>query len=391
MCLLIYKASQQHTHTSCYTYTLQNSYSLAISVVFSDQFKHIMHKNMNINSNNNIIIPNSTDPSSPVDQFGGVDGLINGDHDHDHDELLLHELDFDHLIHQMPAGAEQTADVPDPDHNCDRDHDHLIDCPSLYNRNQKEDMFGCSSILNSYCFSGVDFMKGVHGGGEEESYCGADADQNSSAAKNATLATSVTTVRSKREKVDHSRTLICERKRRGRMTEKLYALRALVPNITKMDKASIVGDVVLYLQELQAQAKKLKAEIAQLESSLERYGGSISGSSFKSPRNKVLPMSRVIIQIELFRIGERGLYVRVVSNKGQGVGASLYRALESLSSLMVQNSNLATISDTFIFTFTLIVAEGRQEDADPSNLRIMITKALLNQGFEFQTAAPSMI
>lgn len=36
----------------------------------------------------------------------------------------------------------------------------------------------------------------------------------------------------------------------------------------KMDKASIVGDAVLYVQDLQIQAKKLKAEIAGLEASL---------------------------------------------------------------------------------------------------------------------------
>lgn len=45
----------------------------------------------------------------------------------------------------------------------------------------------------------------------------------------------------------------------------------------QMDKASIVGDAVLYVQQLQIQAKKLKAEIAGLESSLvlgaERYNG----------------------------------------------------------------------------------------------------------------------
>lgn len=43
-----------------------------------------------------------------------------------------------------------------------------------------------------------------------------------------------------------------------------------------MDKASIVADAVLYVQELQMLAKKLKAEIASLEASLtgsERYEG----------------------------------------------------------------------------------------------------------------------
>lgn len=35
-----------------------------------------------------------------------------------------------------------------------------------------------------------------------------------------------------------------------------------------MDKASIVGDAVLYVKQLQMQAKKLKAEISVLESSI---------------------------------------------------------------------------------------------------------------------------
>lgn len=43
-----------------------------------------------------------------------------------------------------------------------------------------------------------------------------------------------TTTTPRKAKTDRSRTLISERRRRGRMKEKLYALRSLVPNITKV-------------------------------------------------------------------------------------------------------------------------------------------------------------
>ena len=46
--------------------------------------------------------------------------------------------------------------------------------------------------------------------------------------------TTTTTATTKKTKTDRSRTLISERRRRGRMKEKLYALRSLVPNITKV-------------------------------------------------------------------------------------------------------------------------------------------------------------
>lgn len=50
----------------------------------------------------------------------------------------------------------------------------------------------------------------------------------------ATTTTATIPVKTKTTKTDRSKTLISERKRRGRMKEKLYALRSLVPNITKV-------------------------------------------------------------------------------------------------------------------------------------------------------------
>lgn len=68
-----------------------------------------------------------------------------------------------------------------------------------------------------------------------------------------------------RKRRDRSKTIVSERKRRFRMKEKLYELRSLVPNITKMDKASIIADAVEYVKNLQTHARKLKEDVAALE------------------------------------------------------------------------------------------------------------------------------
>ncbi|KAJ1388993.1 hypothetical protein SESBI_38675 [Sesbania bispinosa] len=152
-----------------------------------------------------------------------------------------------------------------------------------------------------------------------------------------------------------------------------------------MDKASIIGDAVSYVHDLQAQAKKLKAEVAGLEASLlvsENYQGSINNLINVQPTHNSRPICKKIMQVDMFQVEERGYYAKIVCNKGEGVAASLYRALESLAGFNVQNSNLATVSDNFILTFTLNV-KGSEPEINLPNLKLWVTGALLNQGFEF--------
>ncbi|KAL1827711.1 hypothetical protein ACET3Z_006123 [Daucus carota] len=201
-----------------------------------------------------------------------------------------------------------------------------------------------------------------------------------------TMTTTTTSAPKRSKKGDRTRTLVQEQRRRSRMKDKLYALRALVPNITKMDKASIVGDAALYVQDLQKQARKLKAEVASLESSLtrmEKQQGGIHDNENKIQTADFYPTIKILLQIRVCQVEENGYYVRVVSNKGHGVAASLYKALDSLSTFILHSSNLATQNDTFLFTFNLNVREV-ESDMNAPNMKLWVAAAFLNQGFDLK-------
>ncbi|GER57780.1 basic helix-loop-helix (bHLH) DNA-bindingsuperfamily protein [Striga asiatica] len=51
-----------------------------------------------------------------------------------------------------------------------------------------------------------------------------------------------------------------ERQRREKLNQRFYALRAVVPNISKMDKASLLGDAIAYITDLQTKIRVLEAE-----------------------------------------------------------------------------------------------------------------------------------
>ncbi|XP_010679204.3 transcription factor MTB3 [Beta vulgaris subsp. vulgaris] len=54
--------------------------------------------------------------------------------------------------------------------------------------------------------------------------------------------------------------VLAERQRREKLNQRFYALRAVVPNISKMDKASLLLDAISYINDLQTKIGELEAE-----------------------------------------------------------------------------------------------------------------------------------
>lgn len=111
--------------------------------------------------------------------------------------------------------------------------------------------------------------------------------------------------------------VLAERRRREKLNERFIILRSLVPFVTKMDKASILGDTIEYLKQLRKKIQDLEARNRQMEVDHQRsrsgdlqrsnsLGDLQRSSSLKDQRSGVTVVDRVRVGLDRPRAGQSG-------------------------------------------------------------------------------------
>ncbi|KAF7803807.1 transcription factor bHLH25-like [Senna tora] len=139
--------------------------------------------------------------------------------------------------------------------------------------------------------------------------------------------------------------IIAERKRREKLSQRFIALSALVPGLKKMDKASVLGDAIKYLKQLQEKVKVLEEEQTRrktVESVVivkksQLFGDDEGGHSCSDSGG---PIDEALPEIEA-RFCERNVLIRIHCEKRTGVVEKTMSEIEKLP-LIVNGSSVMT-------------------------------------------------
>ncbi|KAL5224809.1 hypothetical protein ABZP36_011448 [Zizania latifolia] len=140
-----------------------------------------------------------------------------------------------------------------------------------------------------------------------------------------------------------------ERQRREKLNQRFYALRAVVPNVSKMDKASLLGDAISYINELRGKLTALESDKDTLHSQIE---------ALKKERDARPPAPSAghgggdvgarchAVEIEVKILGLEAM-IRVQCHKRNHPAARLLTALRELD-LDVYHASVSVVKDLMI-------------------------------------------
>ncbi|KAK8626270.1 hypothetical protein V6N13_133921 [Hibiscus sabdariffa] len=137
-----------------------------------------------------------------------------------------------------------------------------------------------------------------------------------------------------------------ERQRREKLNQRFYALRAVVPNVSKMDKASLLGDAISYINELRRKLQDADSEKEELHKQLEETKKELPSKDQGHTMYNHIDYKLAELDIDVKIIGSDAM-IRIQSNKKNHPAAKLMSALEELD-LDVQHASVSVVNGLMI-------------------------------------------
>ncbi|KAK2406763.1 transcription factor MYC2 [Trifolium repens] len=140
-----------------------------------------------------------------------------------------------------------------------------------------------------------------------------------------------------------------ERQRREKLNHRFYALRAVVPNVSKMDKASLLSDAVDYINELKAKIKDLESEKKRESKKVKMEtmdNQSTVTTSTVVDQKRHCNNSVIALEIDVKIIGNDAM-IRVQSENVNHPGARLMNVFKDLK-FQVHHASISCVNDVML-------------------------------------------
>ncbi|XVF51207.1 hypothetical protein PTKIN_Ptkin04bG0166000 [Pterospermum kingtungense] len=151
-----------------------------------------------------------------------------------------------------------------------------------------------------------------------------------------------------------------ERQRRERLNHRFYALRSVVPNVSKMDKASLLSDAVSYIKELRSKIDELEIKLrVQSQKSKLNAIDVFDNQSTASEIDNTRPSSHYglkTMEVDVKIVGSEAM-IRVQSPDVHFPAARLMNALRDLE-LHVHHASISNVNQLALQDVVIRVPTG---------------------------------
>ncbi|KAL5716500.1 hypothetical protein ACHQM5_018181 [Ranunculus cassubicifolius] len=157
-----------------------------------------------------------------------------------------------------------------------------------------------------------------------------------------------------------SKNLEAERKRRHKLNERLINLRAIVPIITNMNKATIIDDAITYISGLQKHVKGLSDQLMEMETE--------AGQNQETVEAPVQEAEKVHIEadVQITYLDDHRLWFKITCESNPG---GFTRLLEIIHNLAFDITDITVTTSTGITVIVFSVQAARAEKVAVDQLR----------------------